>query len=267
MQVFFRQNPRLDEELRPIARVEITGRDLPDAPQTDMTDFTDVPDPLEMARDLFDQLFQVLPFTLAKHEDNRVESRVPGIPPVMSEALWVWGDPARPPDLSQYHAARAIEEEESTESTELDQAKSQQPAPEQWLGKEMVQSINHYAWWVTILAGIPWIISGIVTLIWAGLLAATFQGYYFVDFPQEVFFIIQGILGLIAGVMGHVQCVPKIAANQYSAAKRSLLIWGIVGAIALGGVLFLVQFLLIKIHYQEKTVRNSDFPSGFKNLG
>lgn len=109
----------------------------------------------------------------------------------------------------------------------------------------MVQQLNRFAWIITALAGVGFLAYGAWYLfVWVGVgLGSVLPSLT----AYGVYYLIAGILGIIAGLAARVQCVPKVSSKDYSGSVKPLLIWGIVGVFSAGGLSLLLELVLIKL--------------------
>ncbi|OLS12924.1 MAG: hypothetical protein RBG13Loki_3456 [Promethearchaeota archaeon CR_4] len=103
-----------------------------------------------------------------------------------------------------------------------------------------ILTLNKWAWIVSLIIGAISLIYGIY---WAAVLA----GPYYVG-AYGVWYIIGGIIGIAAGVIGKMKVVSPIDAKNFEATSMMLLIVAIIGLVGNGaGFMFLIQFILIKV--------------------
>ncbi|HMF30162.1 MAG TPA: hypothetical protein VKK79_02010 [Candidatus Lokiarchaeia archaeon] len=125
--------------------------------------------------------------------------------------------------------------------------------------EDRVQQWNKWAWVFPLIGGILSIIAACWYLFWMAVLAASCNAAYAelglgvcvsasVYIAEGVWWFISGALGIVAGIMARATAKPKVAAKDYAAAQKPLIIWGIVGAICVGsGALLILQFIFIKL--------------------
>ncbi len=103
-----------------------------------------------------------------------------------------------------------------------------------------------------LLVGFVWITGGIYAVVFDSILGP-YITVYLLNIPYPTIMggfieIIIGTLSLIVGILSKISCKSKIESKEFLAVRRLLLILGILGSLAIGGIAILAQyFLIIKI--------------------
>ncbi|HMF30401.1 MAG TPA: hypothetical protein VKK79_03245 [Candidatus Lokiarchaeia archaeon] len=122
--------------------------------------------------------------------------------------------------------------------------------------ESIIQTLNKFAWIISLVLGIVWIIEGIVAITAVGLLCTGLTGIYQTTCQASfaaatgtaVWWFIAAVLAIIGGIIAKMKCVGEIAAGNFSTVSMTLLIAAIIGCIGDGaGIVLLVQFILIKV--------------------